>query len=368
MRLSTRREDLLSVIEAVAPVAVKSTFPIYECIRMDAAGGVLSARATNNEITLESSQQCDGIETEGVMVVNASRLLSIIKSLPPESSVKLEAEGADGNSARVVSGRSRFQLQEHLPDAVPSVPSQEDVVTLTLPGKSLTGLLHSIAGSMANRDVRYFLNGALIEVSDGAMTMVSTDGHRLSLDRTDVEASGDIKCIVPRESVLLIQKMAAKVKDLPVTIHVSSNLLSMELGEERITTKLLDGSFPDYRRVIPGSMPTKVTVSPADLSTGVQLASILANEKYNGLKMDVGGGQMVLSANNEHGEDASQPVSAEITGPDTSIGVNAVYLRDVAARAIGETITLELEDASKAMRVTDSGRPEYIGVIMPMRL
>jgi DNA polymerase-3 subunit beta len=229
-------------------------------------------------------------------------------------------------------------------------------------------LLEKTHFSMAHQDVRYYLNGLLLEIGKGHLRAVATDGHRLAL--CDVEAEGTAtagrQVIVPRKGVLELQRLVGNEGDL--NLAIGNNHIRAEVGDIRFTTKLIDGRFPDYQRVIPKLGENNITADREDLRQALYRAAILSNEKYRGIRMELSGGGLRIQAHNPEQEEAEEEVEVGYDGEAMEIGFNVNYLLDALGALDGETASFQVNDPSSSCLMWDEETPGCRYVVMPMRL
>ena len=275
----------------------------------------------------------------------------------------------DGDRATVRSGRSRFSLAT-LPVAdFPRVEASESDLEFVLSRAELQRLLDQTAFSMAQQDVRYFLNGMLLEVTPGHVRTVATDGHRLAMCTLDrgVPSSERRQAIVPRKGVLELGRLLSEGSE-DVRVSLARNHLRATHAGYTLTTKLVDGRFPDYEKVIPMESTNMVTADRETLRQSFARASILSNEKYKGVRITLEPDQMTIRANNPEQEEAEEVVAVAYAGQRLEIGFNVSYLQDVLGTLSTEAIRLSVSDANSSALVEGPGADDSVYVVMPMRL
>jgi DNA polymerase-3 subunit beta len=273
-----------------------------------------------------------------------------------------------GEKATVRSGRSRFTLAT-LPAGefpiVEDIKAQEQIV---LTQAAMHRLLEKTHFSMAHQDVRYYLNGLLLEIGKGHLRAVATDGHRLALCDVDAEGTATVghQVIVPRKGVLELQRLLGNDGDL--NLAIGSNHIRAEVGDIRFTTKLIDGRFPDYQRVIPKLGENNITADREELRQALYRAAILSNEKYRGIRMELSGGGLRIQAHNPEQEEAEEEVEVGYEGDSMEIGFNVNYLLDALGALDGGTASFQVNDPSSSCLMWDDETPGCRYVVMPMRL
>ena len=365
MKFSAPREVLLKPLQAVIGVVERrQTMPILSNILLVARGGRLSVTATDLEVELVATAEVD-IDVDGEITVSGRKLLDIVKALPEEVKVSFNVSG---DKAAVRAGRSKFSLAT-LPAA--EFPTVEDIKAgqvIEVDQATLAKLIEKTHFSMAQQDVRYYLNGMLLETGKGQLRAVATDGHRLALCQADVSGgSGDEQqVIVPRKGVLELQRMISG--EGPLNIELGPNHVRIEVQGIRFTSKLIDGRFPEYERVIPQDSPNLLTVDKGTIRQALQRTAILSNEKYRGIRLIIRDSGMVLQAHNPEQEEAEEEVEVDYSGEDIEIGFNVNYLLDAISAVEGDDISLSVVDSNSSCLVREPGNDDSKFVVMPMRL
>lgn len=366
MHIKVTRETLLPALQAVANVVERrQTLPILSNVLLSAEDGRLNLLGTDMEV--EVSVNCEAsVVKEGMTTLPARKLLDICRSLPPEAGIQMETGAA---KVKVQSGRSRFMLATLPPAEFPSVGSLDTVSEFQMEAAHLRDLIASTQFAMAHQDVRYYLNGLLLELSPGGVRAVATDGHRLAVcDRevvTPVDALQQI--IVPRKGVTELVRMLAHIEG-EVTLGVGHNHLRVKAVGQSIITKLIDGKFPDYERVIPKEGEKMVTADREALRATLSRTSILSNEKFRGVRLSLTQGLLKAAAHNPEQEEAEEDIEVDYVGDDLEIGFNVSYLLDVLGVLKTQSVRLELSDANSScvLYAPEDARARY--VVMPMRL
>lgn len=364
MKFSTEREALLKPLQAVIGVVERrQTMPILANVLLSAKGGQLGITATDLEVELVANSDMD-IDTDGEVTVPGRKLLDICRALPEAAKVAISLSG---DKLSVRSGRSKFTLAT-LPAA--EFPSVDDIAadkTIEIPQKTLGELLEKTHFSMAQQDVRYYLNGLLIETGDGYLRAVATDGHRLALCQASLDGKlPEKQVIVPRKGVLELQRLLTGEGDL--NLALGSNHIRIQLDGIRFTSKLIDGRFPEYERVIPKDPKNELSADRQVLKGALQRTAILSNEKYRGIRLVLKSGGLVLQAHNPEQEEAEEEVEVEYVGEDMEIGFNVNYLQDALAVIESESVTLAFVDSNSSCLMRDPGNNDCKYVVMPMRL
>jgi DNA polymerase III subunit beta len=366
MKLSISRDALLKPLQSVIGVVERrQTMPILANVLLVAKNGGLSVTATDLEVELVAQAEVEKVDVPGEITVPGRKLLDIARALPDGAKVGLQLEG---DRLIIKSGRTRFVLST-LPAAdFPLVEKVDAASRLKLPQKEITRLLDKTQFSMAQQDVRYYLNGLLIETSKKRVRAVATDGHRLalcdiSIDNQEV-SSGQV--IIPRKGVMELHRLLGNGAEIELAI--GSNHVRAELEGIRFTSKLIDGRFPDYERVIPSANASTLKADRETLRASLQRASILSNEKYRGVRLELGKDTLKIQANNPDQEEARDEVEVEYSGDAMEIGFNVTYLLDALAVVDGESVEIDFVDANSSCLIRGQKADLAKYVVMPMRL
>lgn len=366
MKLSTSRESLLKPLQAVIGVVERrQTMPVLANVLLVAKDSNLSITATDLEVELVASSAVDSVEVPGEITVPARKFLDICRSLPDNATVTVALKG---DRLSVQSGRSKFVLATLPAAEFPIIDDIDADRELTLAQADLGVLLEKTHFSMAQQDVRYYLNGLLLETDGKKLRAVATDGHRLALCDATLNASSGAKTqvIVPRKGVLELQKLLSGEGD--VELSFGANHIRIVVGDIRFTSKLIDGRFPDYDRVIPETNANVVKASRDALRHSLQRAAILSNEKYRGVRLEFKNNSIRVQANNPDQEEAEDEVEVEYSGDKMEIGFNVNYLLDALAAVEIDDVEVGLVDPSSSCVVRAPGDENCLYVVMPMRL
>ena len=365
MKFSADREAILAPLQAVIGVVERrQTMPILANVLVVGRSEQLSITATDLEVELVAKANVT-LQQAGDVTLPGRKLLDIIRALPDKTQVTISVEG---ERATVRSGKSRFTLATLPASDFPTVEDIRAQQTLSISQSSLKRLLDKTHFSMAQQDVRYYLNGMLLESDGKALRTVATDGHRLAFCETALEGatSTSQQVIVPRKGVLELQRLLAG--DGAVELAIGSNHVRLQIGDIRFTSKLIDGRFPEYGRVIPPSPPRKIMADRDTLRAALQRAAILSNEKYRGIRLAVKTGVLTLQSHNPEQEEAEEELEVNYAGDELEIGFNVNYLLDaLAAIDVGE-VEIGLTDANSSCLVSAASTPNAKYVVMPMRL
>ncbi len=367
MKFSIDRETLLRPLQLVTGVVERrQTLPVLSNVLVSAADGRLTLTGTDLEVELRADVDGADVERPGEITIPARKLSDICRSLPEGAKVSVETKDSKAN---VRSGRSRFSLATLPASEFPQLESSPGDVELNVPREQLNELLDRVAFSMAQQDVRYFLNGMLFELADGYIRTVATDGHRLAMCTMEggARGSGRRQAIVPRKGVLELGRVLDD-GDEEATVYLADNHLRVACSGFQLTTKLIDGKFPDYDKVIPKGGDLVVQADRETIRQGFQRAAILSNEKYRGVRLMLSEDSLTIQANNPEQEEAEEEVPVDYAGTSLEIGFNVGYLLDVMAAISNDSVTLTLTDTNSSVLIESAGDDNAVYVVMPMRL
>jgi DNA polymerase-3 subunit beta len=365
MKFSAERESILAPLQAVIGVVERrQTMPVLANVLIVAKSDQLSITATDLEVELVAKATVN-IQQIGEITVPGRKLLDIVKALPDAAQVTITIEG---EKATVRSGKSRFTLTTLPASEFPTIEDIRAQQSLTIAQAALKKLLEKTHFSMAQQDVRYYLNGMLLESDGKILRTVATDGHRLAYCEAPMEGegSGVQQVIVPRKGVLELQRLLTG--DETVELVIGTNHVRAQIGNIRFTSKLIDGRFPEYGRVIPASPTRKIGADRDVLRAALQRAAILSNEKYRGIRLSLKAGVLTLQSHNPEQEEAEEELDVNYAGDEMEIGFNVNYLLDALAAIDGTEVELGLTDANNSCLLTSAAMPNSKYVVMPMRL
>jgi DNA polymerase III subunit beta len=364
MKITAPREDILGPLQSVIGVVERrQTMPVLANVLLSARDSRLSITGTDLEVELVASHEVS-VQQTGELTVPGRKLLDIFRALPERSSVSLATEG---ERVTLRAGRSRFTLSSLPASEFPVVEEIGAQQHLTLPQGALRQLIDKTHFSMAQQDVRYYLNGMLLETDAEVLRAVATDGHRLALCETKLEsAAKPSQVIVPRKGVLELQRLLGSEGTLELAI--GTNHVRAKIGDIRFTSKLIDGRFPEYGRVVPLHTTKKVEGDRELLRQSFQRTAILSNEKYRGIRLSVRPGLLTIQAHNPEQEEAEDQVEVKYEGEELEIGFNVTYLLDALSALEGERVEIGLTDPNSSclVQAPDAANAKY--VVMPMRL
>lgn len=363
---SERNALLAAISNVVGVVERRQTLPILSNILIERKGGTLIFLATDLELQISTQLDVEAQGEDFAITIAARKLFDIVRALPEGVRVKL-----DGKDSQVVlsAGKSRFTLQT-LPAA--DYPRVEAGVglgpSLKLPQKTLRRLLHLVQFAMASQDIRYYLNGMLLVLDGRQLRVVATDGHRLSYAETALDEDSEAReLIIPRKTVLELNKLLGDV-DEAVELRIGTNQVTFSLPHTELVSKVVDGKFPDYQRVIPAEQPRRLEADRQSVMQALQRAAILSNEKFRGVRLVLSENTLGIVCNNNEQEEAADEIEVQYQGDPLDVGFNVNYLLEGMGAANSETVTLSLGDANSSMLITSAGEPGFKYVVMPMRI
>jgi DNA polymerase-3 subunit beta len=364
--LETERNSLLAPLAATVGVVEKRhTLPILSNVLLQKQGEQLTLLATDLE--LQVSTVLTGKTGEDFAITVAARkLFDIVRALPEDARVKLDSKDSQ---LEVRAGKSRFTLQT-LPAAdFPRMETSAGIAgEVSLPQKTLKHLLQLVQFAMAQQDIRYYLNGMLLVLEGTTLRVVATDGHRLSLAETQLDAAGPQKeVIIPRKTIVELVKLLQDSDD-KVTLRVGENQVTIELSGTKLVSKIVDGKFPDYQRVIPVAHDKKLVVNRQLAGHALQRAAILSNEKFRGVRLVMSANTLTVVCNNNEQEEAQEEIEAKYDADPIDIGFNVTYLQDGLNALSSEEVTVAFSDPNSSMLLTSESEPGYKYVVMPMRI
>lgn len=366
MHFTIQREALLKPLQLVAGVVERrQTLPVLSNVLLVVDGQQLSLTGTDLEVELVGRVTLEEAAEPGEITVPARKLMDICKSLPNDALIDIRL---DEQKLVVKAGRSRFTLSTLPANDFPTVEEGPGSLTFNLVQSKLRRLIDRTSFAMAQQDVRYYLNGMLLEVQSGVLRAVATDGHRLAMCamQADVESEKH-QVIVPRKGILEMARLLTE-QDGEVAIVLGQNHIRATTGEFTFTSKLVDGKFPDYERVLPRGGDKLVVGDRQALREAFSRTAILSNEKYRGIRLQLAAGQLKIQANNPEQEEAEEEVMVDYGGSALEIGFNVSYLLDVLGVMTTEQVRLILSDANSSALVQEADNDDSSYVVMPMRL
>ena len=366
MRFSLQREVFLKPLgQVVNVVERRQTLPVLANLLVQVQGGQLSLTGTDLEVEMISRVAVDDAQ-DGETTIPARKLFEIVRALPDGSKVTV-SQTAD--KVTVQAGRSRFTLASLPANDFPSIDEVEATERVRVPESALKELIERTAFAMAQQDVRYYLNGLLFDLRESSLRCVATDGHRLALCEAAYEGSAQTKrqIIVPRKGVQELQRLL-EGGDRTLELELGRNHIRVKRDDVTFTSKLIDGKFPDYERVIPKDHPKELMLQRSTFLPSLQRAAILTNEKFKGVRVVLSAGTLKLISSNAEQEEAVEELEVDYDGDGLDIGFNVSYLLDVLNNVGGDTLSLKLNDGNSSALITLPGTDAFKYVVMPMRV
>jgi DNA polymerase-3 subunit beta len=362
-----KRDDILAPLSAVSGIIERRhTLPILSNVLIERGADSLSFVATDIEIQITArSGLAAGAEARSV-TVGARKLLDILRALPESAEVTLQQQE---KRLMVKAGKSRFSLQTLAAEDFPRLAKPAgETARFRLEQKALRRLLALVQYAMAQQDIRYYLNGLLMVVEDRSLKLVATDGHRLAL--ASLKLDTDVprhEVIVPRKTVLELSKLLAD-SDQPVTVELSATQAAFSFGSVELVSKLVDGKFPDYTRVIPTQHKNRLQVGREPLRQALLRAAILSNEKFRGVRWVLADGSLKIVSSNAEQEEANEELEVSYGGDALDIGFNVNYLLDVLNNVAGTDVECAFGDSSSSALISYESEKDFKYVVMPMRI
>ncbi|HEY9131092.1 MAG TPA: DNA polymerase III subunit beta [Dyella sp.] len=366
MQFSIQREALLKPLQQVVGVVERrQTLPVLANLLVRVADGKVAFTGTDLEVEMIATTEAEKL-ADGEITIPARKLFDIVRALPDGAKIELKL---NGDRIALNAGRSRFTLATLPATEFPTIDEIELVERVTLPEQVLRDLMEHTAFAMANQDVRYYLNGMLLDLQEHTLRCVATDGHRLALKETRLESSVSARrqIIIPRKGVNELVGLF-EAGDGQVELEFGRNHLRVRRGDVVFTSKLIDGRFPDYEAVIPLGADKQAVLDREVLRSALQRAAILSNEKYRGVKLELSPGKLRIVAHNPEQEEAVEELEAETGVSDLAVGFNVGYLLDALSALAGDKARLNLRDAQSSCLVQEDQSEQARHVIMPLRL
>jgi DNA polymerase-3 subunit beta len=365
--IKAKRDEILEPLSAVSGIIERRhTLPILSNVLIESAGDGASFLATDIEIQITAKS---GVKTAGdtkALTVGARKLVDILRALPEAAEVTLQAQD---KRLVVKAGKSRFTLQTLPAEDFPRLAKPAAAASsFTLPQKDLRRLLSLVQYAMAQQDIRYYLNGLLMVIEEKTLKLVATDGHRLAYASAPLGAElARQEAIVPRKTVLELCKLLGDSDD-PVTVELSSTQAGFSFGSIALVSKLIDGKFPDYTRVIPTGHKNRMQTSRESLRQALSRAAILSNEKFRGVRWVLAEGSLKIVSSNAEQEEAQEELEVRYAGDALDIGFNVNYLLDVLNNVAGSEVECAFGDSASSALISYEGEKDFKYVVMPMRI
>jgi DNA polymerase-3 subunit beta len=365
--VKAKRDEILNPLSAVSGIIERRhTLPILSNVLIDRTASSVSFLATDIEIQITARSTLTSAGEARAITVGARKLVDILRALPDSAEVTLDQQE---KRLLVKAGKSRFTLQTMPAEDFPRLAKPAgDVARFALPQKALRRLLGLVQYAMAQQDIRYYLNGLLMVVEEKQLKLVATDGHRLAY--ASLKLAADLprqEVIVPRKTVLELSKLLVDTED-EVNIEVSPSQAAFSFGAIELVSKLVDGKFPDYTRVIPTQHKNRLVIERELLRQALLRAAILSNEKFRGVRWVLADGSLKIVSSNAEQEEAHEEIEVKYAGDALDIGFNVNYLLDVLNNVSGSEIECAFGDSSSSALISYASERDFKYVVMPMRI
>lgn len=365
--LKAPQDKVLAVLQSVAGIVERRhTLPILANVMLKKSGNALQFTTSDLEIQIRTTAELGGDEADFATTVNARKLIDILRSMPGDQTVSVESSQ---DKLVLKGGKSRFTLQTLPAEDFPLVQESASFgPTFSVPQKTLKGLMNQVAFAMAVQDIRYYLNGILFVAEGQQLSLVATDGHRLAFASAtlDVEVPKQ-EVILPRKTVIELQRLLSDA-DATIDMCFANNQAKFSFGAMEFVTKLVEGKFPDYNRVIPKNHKNSVTLGRAPLLASLQRTAIMTSDKFKGVRLSVEPGTLRVASNNAEQEEAVDELDIDYSGDSIDIGFNVTYLIDALASMGQDMVKVDLADGNSSALLTIPGNDSFKYVVMPMRI
>lgn len=365
--LKATQDKVLSVLQSVAGIVERRhTLPILANVLIRKTGTQLQLTTSDLEIQIRTTAELDGDSGDFATTVGARKLIDILRSMPSDQIVSLESAQ---NKLILKGGKSRFTLQTLPAEDFPLVQEATNFgPAFSVPQKVLKALLNQVSFAMAVHDIRYYLNGILFVAEGKQLSLVATDGHRLAFSSAtlDVEVPKQ-EVILPRKTVLEMQRLLSD-KEGAIEMQFAGNQAKFSFEGMEFVTKLVEGKFPDYNRVIPKNHKNIITLGRVPLLASLQRTAILTSEKFKGVRLNIEPGTLRVASNNAEQEEAVDELDIDYAGDAIEIGFNVTYLIDALSNMSQDMVKMELADSNSSALLTIPDDAAFKYVVMPMRI
>ncbi|GAB3361532.1 MULTISPECIES: DNA polymerase III subunit beta [Giesbergeria] len=365
--LKAPQDKLLAVLQSVAGIVERRhTLPILANVLLRKTGNALQLTTSDLEIQIRTTAELGGDTGDFATTVNARKLIDILRTMPGDQTVAIENSQ---NKLVLKGGKSRFTLQTLPAEDFPVVQEATSFgPTFSVPQKTLKSLLGQVAFAMAVQDIRYYLNGILFVAEGRQLSLVATDGHRLAFASAtlDVEVPKQ-EVILPRKTVIELQRLLSDT-DTALQMCFAHNQAKFGFGAMEFVTKLVEGKFPDYNRVIPRNHKNEVTLGRAPLLACLQRTAIMTSEKFKGVRLNLEPGMLRVASNNAEQEEAVDELDIDYAGDSIEIGFNVTYLIDALTSMGQDMVKVQLQDGNSSALLTIPDNDSFKYVVMPMRI
>jgi DNA polymerase-3 subunit beta len=365
--LKATQGKVLSVLQSVAGIVERRhTLPILANVLLRKSGSSIQLTTSDLEIQIRTTAELDGDTGNFTTTIGARKLIDILRTMPADQTVSLES-----SQSKIIlkGGKSKFTLQTMQAEDFPLVQESANFgPAFNVPQKTLKDLLSQVAFAMAVHDIRYYLNGILFVAEGKQLSLVATDGHRLAFASAtlDVEVPKQ-EVILPRKTVIELQRLLSDA-DGAIEMQFANNQAKFSFDGMEFVTKLVEGKFPDYNRVIPKNHQNKITLGRAALLSTLQRTAILTSDKFKGVRLNIDPGSLRVASNNAEQEEAVDELDIDYGGDSIEIGFNVTYLIDALANMSQDMVSLELSDGNSSALFTIPDNTTFKYVVMPMRI
>ncbi|MGB0494804.1 MAG: DNA polymerase III subunit beta [Kangiellaceae bacterium] len=368
MKFSILQSKLVGPLQLISgAVEKRQTLPVLANLLIKVEKNLLSITATDLEIEMSVNINLDQDSVDGDITVPARKLVDICRSLPVDNLINIELSE---NKLLVKSGRSKFTLSTISAQEFPNIEGSLFSTEMQISSTNLKSTIDKTQFAMAQQDVRYYLNGMLLELDNDNLLTVATDGHRLALSRLSLDSavtSEIVQVIVPRKGVLEANKLLSSI-DEEATVSLNSNHIRITLGQFVFTSKLVDGRFPDYQKVLPKDAERILICNKETIKEAFSRASILCNEKFRGVRLTLSENKLTINANNPEQEEAEIELDVDYNDIEMEIGFNVSYLLDAVNTIKSEQVKFYLGDSNSSVLIEAADSSDSSYVVMPMRL
>jgi DNA polymerase-3 subunit beta len=365
--LKATQDKVLAVLQSVAGIVERRhTLPILANVLIRKSGSALQLTTSDLEIQIRTSAELDGDAGDFATTVGARKLIDILRTMPADQTVSLESSAA---KLILRGGKSKFTLQTMAAEDFPLVQEAASFgPVFSVPQKTLKDLLTQVSFAMAVHDIRYYLNGILFVAEGKQLSLVATDGHRLAYASAtlDVDVPKQ-EVILPRKTVIELQRLLSNAQGA-IEMQFANNQAKFSFDGMEFVSKLVEGKFPDYNRVIPKNHKNSITLGRLPLLATLQRTAILTSEKFKGVRLNIDPGSLRVASNNAEQEEAVDELDIDYNGDSIEIGFNVTYLIDALANMTQEMVKLELSDSNSSALFTIPDNNTFKYVVMPMRI
>ena len=365
--LKASQENIVAALQSVVGIVERRhTLPILANVMIQKTPQSVQLTSSDLEIQIRTEADLGGDNANFTTTVGARKLMDILRSMPSDQTVSLESQQ---NKLILKSGKSRFTLQTLPAEDFPLVQESPSFGPMfSIPQKTLKELLHQVSFAMAVHDIRYYLNGILFVAEGKQLSLVATDGHRLAYTSATLEVEvPKQEVILPRKTVLELLRLLND-KEGMIDMQFANNQAKFKFEGKEFVTKLVEGKFPDYNRVIPKNHKNAVTLGRVTLLNTLQRTAILTSDKFKGVRINLDTGLLRVAASNAEQEEAVDELEIDYNGDSIEIGFNVTYLIDVLTNMSQDMVRMDLADSNSSVLVTMAENPNFKYVVMPMRI